>query len=63
MQHNTGSWWIFFLGESGMLTVAMFTSVFQTVRSALANPTKSTGANKKYWFSTGKAFSLIKKMK
>ena len=35
------SWWIFVLGGSGMLLIALFTSAFQTVKAALANPVKS----------------------
>jgi putative ABC transport system permease protein len=35
------SWWIFVLSGVGMLLVAMLTCGFQTVRAALANPSKS----------------------
>ncbi|MDN3583337.1 ABC transporter permease [Mucilaginibacter flavus] len=35
------SWWIFVLGGGGMLLTALITSSFQTVRAAMANPTKS----------------------
>jgi ABC-type antimicrobial peptide transport system permease subunit len=35
------SWWIFALSGGGMLLTALFTSAFQTIRAALANPVKS----------------------
>jgi putative ABC transport system permease protein len=35
------SWWIFVLSGGGMLMVALFTSGFQTVKAAVANPVKS----------------------
>jgi ABC-type antimicrobial peptide transport system permease subunit len=35
------SWWIFALSGGGMLLTALFTSGFQTIRAALANPVKS----------------------
>ena len=35
------SWWIFATSGGGMLMVAMFTSSFQTVKAAMANPVKS----------------------
>jgi putative ABC transport system permease protein len=38
---TTISWWIFILSGGGMLLVALITSSFQTVKAAMANPTKS----------------------
>jgi len=38
---TTISWWIFILSGGGMLLAAVFTSSFQTVRAATANPVKS----------------------
>jgi putative ABC transport system permease protein len=38
---TTISWWIFAASGAGMLLVAVFTSGFQTVRAAIANPVKS----------------------
>jgi putative ABC transport system permease protein len=35
------SWWIFALSGAGMLLAAVFTSSFQTVKAAIANPVKS----------------------
>jgi ABC-type antimicrobial peptide transport system permease subunit len=35
------SWWIFVLSGAGMLLAAVFTSSFQTVKAAIANPVKS----------------------
>jgi ABC-type antimicrobial peptide transport system permease subunit len=35
------SWWIFALSGGGMLLTALFTSGFQTIRAALANPVNS----------------------
>jgi len=35
------SWWIFALSGGGMLLAALFTSSFQTVKAAIANPVKS----------------------
>ncbi|HEY4326945.1 MAG TPA: FtsX-like permease family protein [Mucilaginibacter sp.] len=35
------SWWIFALSGGGMLLTAVFTSSFQTVKAAIANPVKS----------------------
>jgi ABC-type antimicrobial peptide transport system permease subunit len=35
------SWWIFALSGGGMLLTALFTSGFQTIKAALANPVKS----------------------
>ena len=35
------SWWIFAASGAGMLAVAVFTSSFQTIKAALANPVKS----------------------
>jgi ABC-type antimicrobial peptide transport system permease subunit len=35
------SWWIFAASGAGMLLVAVFTSGFQTVKAAIANPVKS----------------------
>jgi len=35
------SWWIFVLSGGGMLLTALITSSFQTVKAAVANPTKS----------------------
>ena len=35
------SWWIFVLSGGGMLLTALFTSGFQTVKAAIANPVKS----------------------
>ncbi|UOE46407.1 ABC transporter permease [Mucilaginibacter sp. SMC90] len=35
------SWWIFVLSGGGMLLTALVTSSFQTIKAALANPTKS----------------------
>jgi putative ABC transport system permease protein len=39
--HTSISWWIFVLSGAGMLLTALFTASFQTVRAAMANPTKS----------------------
>ncbi|MCR8556862.1 ABC transporter permease [Mucilaginibacter sp. BJC16-A38] len=38
---TTISWWIFALSAVGMLVAAVFTSSFQTVKAAIANPVKS----------------------
>ncbi|QEM10155.1 ABC transporter permease [Mucilaginibacter rubeus] len=38
---TTISWWIFVISGGGMLLTALITSSFQTIRAALANPTKS----------------------
>ncbi|WP_114938009.1 ABC transporter permease [Mucilaginibacter endophyticus] len=38
---TTISWWIFVVSGGGMLLTALITSSFQTIRAALANPTKS----------------------
>jgi putative ABC transport system permease protein len=38
---TTISWWIFALSGAGMLLAAVFTSGFQTVKAAIANPVKS----------------------
>lgn len=38
---TTISWWIFALSAVGMLLAAVFTSSFQTVKAAIANPVKS----------------------
>jgi ABC-type antimicrobial peptide transport system permease subunit len=38
---TTISWWIFAASGAGMLLTAVFTSSFQTVRAAVANPVKS----------------------
>lgn len=35
------SWWIFAISGAGMLLTALFTSGFQTIKAALANPVKS----------------------
>jgi len=35
------SWWIFAISAGGMLFAAVFTSSFQTVKAAIANPVKS----------------------
>jgi ABC-type antimicrobial peptide transport system permease subunit len=35
------SWWIFVLSGGGMLLTALITSSFQTIKAAMANPTKS----------------------
>ena len=35
------SWWIFALSGAGMLLAAVFTSSFQTIKAAIANPVKS----------------------
>ncbi|MDB5086843.1 MAG: yknZ 5, partial [Mucilaginibacter sp.] len=35
------SWWIFAISGAGMLLAAVFTSSFQTVKAAIANPVKS----------------------
>lgn len=35
------SWWIFALSGGGLLLTALFTSGFQTIKAALANPVKS----------------------
>jgi len=35
------SWWIFAISGIGMLVAAVFTSSFQTVKAAIANPVKS----------------------
>jgi len=39
--HTAISWWIFALSGGGMLLTALFTSGFQTIKAALANPVKS----------------------
>jgi ABC-type antimicrobial peptide transport system permease subunit len=39
--HTTISWWIFAASGTGMLLAAVFTSGFQTVKAAIANPVKS----------------------
>jgi putative ABC transport system permease protein len=39
--HTNISWWIFVLSGGGMLLTALITSSFQTVKAAIANPTKS----------------------
>jgi putative ABC transport system permease protein len=39
--HTTISWWIFAASGAGMLLAAVFTSSFQTVKAAIANPVKS----------------------
>nr|WP_294948183.1 ABC transporter permease [uncultured Mucilaginibacter sp.] len=38
---TTISWWIFALSGGGMLTAALFTLSFQTVKAAIANPVRS----------------------
>lgn len=38
---TTISWWIFAASGAGMLLAAVFTSSFQTVKAAIANPVKS----------------------
>ncbi|MDB5090079.1 MAG: hypothetical protein JWR09_4073, partial [Mucilaginibacter sp.] len=38
---TTISWWIFAISGAGMLLAAVFTSSFQTVKAAIANPVKS----------------------
>ncbi|MDB4901472.1 MAG: yknZ 5 [Mucilaginibacter sp.] len=38
---TTVSWWIFAASGAGMLLAAVFTSSFQTVKAAIANPVKS----------------------
>ncbi|WP_295798807.1 FtsX-like permease family protein [Mucilaginibacter sp.] len=38
---TTISWWIFALSGTGMLLAAIFTSSFQTIKAAIANPVKS----------------------
>jgi len=38
---TTISWWIFAVSGAGMLLAAVFTSSFQTVKAAIANPVKS----------------------
>jgi len=38
---TTISWWIFALSGGGMLITALFTSGFQTIKAALANPVNS----------------------
>ncbi len=35
------NWWIFILSGAGMLMAAVFTSSFQTIKAAIANPVKS----------------------
>ena len=35
------SWWIFAISGAGMLLAAVFTSSFQTIKAAIANPVKS----------------------
>jgi ABC-type antimicrobial peptide transport system permease subunit len=35
------SWWVFLLGVSVMLVIALFTVGFQTIKAAMANPVKS----------------------
>jgi len=39
--HVAISWWVFILGGAGMLLTALFTLIFQTVKSAIVNPVKS----------------------
>ncbi len=39
--HTTISWWIFAESGAGMLFAAVFTSSFQTVKAAIANPVES----------------------
>jgi putative ABC transport system permease protein len=39
--HTGISWWIFGTSGTGMLLAAVFTSIFQTVKAAIANPVKS----------------------
>lgn len=39
--HTGISWWIFAASGAGMLLAAVFTSSFQTVKAAIANPVKS----------------------
>lgn len=38
---TTISWWIFAISGAGMLTAALFTLSFQTVKAAIANPVRS----------------------
>ncbi|MES2110884.1 MAG: ABC transporter permease [Bacteroidota bacterium] len=38
---TTISWWIFAASGAGMLLAALFTSSFQTIKAAIANPVKS----------------------
>ncbi|MFD0765084.1 ABC transporter permease [Mucilaginibacter lutimaris] len=38
---TTISWWIFALSGAGMLTAALFTLSFQTIKAAVANPVRS----------------------
>jgi ABC-type antimicrobial peptide transport system permease subunit len=38
---TTISWWIFAASGAGMLLAAVFTSSFQTIKAAVANPVKS----------------------
>ena len=38
---TTINWWIFALSGAGMLTAALFTLSFQTVKAAVANPVMS----------------------
>jgi ABC-type antimicrobial peptide transport system permease subunit len=35
------SWWVFLLGAGVMITIALFTLCFQTIKAAMANPVKS----------------------
>ncbi len=39
--HTSISWWIFAASGAGMLLAAVFTSSFQTIKAAIANPVKS----------------------
>jgi ABC-type antimicrobial peptide transport system permease subunit len=38
---TTISWWVFAVSGAGMLLAAVFTSSFQTIKAAIANPVKS----------------------
>ncbi len=38
---TTISWWIYALSGTGMLLAALFTSIFQSIKAAIANPVKS----------------------
>jgi putative ABC transport system permease protein len=40
-EKTTISWWIFAASCAGMLFIALFTSAFQTVKAAVANPVRS----------------------
>ena len=60
------SWWVFVLGISVMIIIALFTLGFQTIKAAMANPVKSLRRNRmkvgitamrNFWCS--KAFSTI----